>query len=109
MTISLLMRTCIPFAAIALASCGDSQDDGPRKGELASGKILERSISDDMLPYDTVRSQPPRAEPSEAQSGQGAADENGGAAANETASAPAAPPSAGAGNPGGDPVTPGAE
>ena len=33
---------------------------------MAGGKILDRSISDDMLPYDTLRSQPPLAEPERA-------------------------------------------
>lgn len=47
---------------LAPGACGDAEDAGrdARPGK-ASGTILQRSISDDMLPYDTVTSQPPRA------------------------------------------------
>lgn len=49
------------IALLALSAC-DREQEPATKG-VAQGKILERSISDDMLPYDTVRSQPPRLEP----------------------------------------------
>lgn len=53
----------IGLAAGALTACGEKDKD-PAPGQRAvGGKILERSIGDDMLPYDTVRSQPPLAKP----------------------------------------------
>ena len=46
-------------AALALGACsGDKKDEGAGKAE---GEILPGSTSDAMLPYDTVRSQPPLA------------------------------------------------
>lgn len=66
-------------AAGALAACGE-QEKEPAPGQQAvSGKILERSVSDDMLPFDTVRSQPPLAEP----------DKSDGAASNQSSQKPA--------------------
>ena len=48
---------------IVAAAC---QDNNPKaaEGAKAGGAILERSITDDMIPYDTIRSQAPLAEPS---------------------------------------------
>ena len=54
------MRPIAAFAVLLLlAACGDkSEDDDERR---ASGQVLEGTISDSMLPLDTVRSQPPLA------------------------------------------------
>ena len=55
-------RPLLPLAiAVSLAACGDgpAADDG----RAAPGEVLEGTISDAMLPLDTVRSQPPLAEP----------------------------------------------
>lgn len=41
-----------------LCGCGDDAEKAPDSGS-ASGKILERSISDEMLPLDRLRSQAP--------------------------------------------------
>jgi hypothetical protein len=46
-------------AALALAGCHhDGKSDDQR---TAAGQVLSGSISDGMLPYDTLRSQPPLA------------------------------------------------
>ena len=41
-----------------LAACGDQQDKGPER-KTAAGEVLGGSISDAMLPLDTVQSQSP--------------------------------------------------
>lgn len=46
-----------------LTACGG---DTPDDARAPSGEVLEGTISDSMLPLDTVRSQPPLAEPSAA-------------------------------------------
>lgn len=48
---------------LALAACGEEAETDPGDGGSATGEILEGSISDEMLPYDRVRSQPPLAAP----------------------------------------------
>lgn len=47
------------LALLTLSACGEKGKDGA-KGS-AEGEVLEGSISDAMLPLDTVRSQPPLA------------------------------------------------
>ncbi|MBH5323528.1 hypothetical protein [Aurantiacibacter sediminis] len=50
-------------ALMLLAACNGDEvpaDDDPRE---ASGEVLEGTISDDMIPLDQLRSQPPLAEP----------------------------------------------
>ena len=83
-------------ACLALGGCGDTEEPSRRDGAAkASGKILARSITDEMLPYDTVSSQPPRAKlkptagasAAEAESEAGAADD---AETAETAGEPTA-------------------
>lgn len=51
-------------AFLALGAC--KQEESPSQKAAAGAKILPRSVSDDMLPYDTVRSQSPLAEPAAA-------------------------------------------
>jgi hypothetical protein len=53
---------------LALAACGSDPAPGTDGGGTASGEVLEGSISDAMLPVDTVQSQSPPLEkaPSEA-------------------------------------------
>lgn len=46
-------------AALALGGCKEK----PEQKQAAGGELLPRSVSDDMPPYDTVRSQPPLANP----------------------------------------------
>ena len=47
-------------AALALSACGKGKTPDHA---VAGGELLPRSVSDDMLPYDTVRSQPPLSNP----------------------------------------------
>lgn len=58
-------------AALALSACGGDPD--PAEDGSASGEVLEGSISDAMLPLDTVQSRSPPLETPRA--GAGAADE----------------------------------
>lgn len=54
------MRVLAALAVcVALAACGDTETEDD--GRTAGGQVLEGSISDSMLPLDTVRSQPPLA------------------------------------------------
>lgn len=46
----------VTIACVLLAACGSGSDDDQR---TASGQVLEGSISDAMLPLDTVTSEPP--------------------------------------------------
>lgn len=60
--------------AVLLAACGDDPAPVLEEGEReASEEVLERTISDDMLPLDQVRSQAPLAEPEAAEDGEGGA------------------------------------
>ena len=46
---------------LALAGCQQEKAGGGKGGATDAGEILPGSASDAMLPYDTVRSQPPLA------------------------------------------------
>ena len=48
-------------SALLLAACDAKQQTEDGQAD-AGGRILDRSITDDMLPYDTVRSRPPAAQ-----------------------------------------------
>jgi hypothetical protein len=57
-----LRLALILMAPLALAACGSGTSDKKQKDQrTAAGEILPGSVSDAMLPYDTVRSQPPLA------------------------------------------------
>jgi len=78
--------------ALPLAACGDK--GGGDGGRTASGQVLEGTISDAMLPLDTVTSQPPlqKIEPSASGTAAGrdaAAQEEEGEAPAEVTPAPA--------------------
>ena len=62
------MRVLAALAVcLLIAACADKSDeDDERK---ASGQVLEGTISDSMLPLDTVRSQPPLAKETDAADG----------------------------------------
>ena len=85
----------LPIALLAaLPSCGDEPEDAAAdSGRSAAGEVLEGSISDEMLPYDRLRSQPPLAEVVENDAGD-AEDGRGVAPAADAAAtaAAAAPP-----------------
>lgn len=52
-------RLLVPLlATAALAACGGEAETGPER-RSAAGEVLGGTISDDMLPLDTVRSQSP--------------------------------------------------
>ena len=54
-------RLLLALPAFALlAACGG---DAPADGRAASGEVLEGTISDEMLPVDRVRSEPPLEDP----------------------------------------------
>lgn len=80
----------ICLIALALGACSDDKrDNGAGK---AAGEILPGSVSDAMLPLDTVRSQAPLAPKAEA-AGNKAAETDPSEASSEAAD-PAAPPPA---------------
>ena len=68
---------CIFAASLALAACGDdaAEVDERNAEETARGEVLGGTISDDMLPLDSVTSQSP---PREIESGEAGADQDGG-------------------------------
>lgn len=51
----------VASAFLVLGAC--KQEESPSQKAAAGAKILPRSVGDDMLPYDTARSQSPLAEP----------------------------------------------
>ncbi|AXB75726.1 hypothetical protein [Novosphingobium sp. P6W] len=55
MNASRLMILTAAGTVLLLGGCNKSADDQPKAA--AGGDLLPRSASDDMLPYDTVRSQ----------------------------------------------------
>lgn len=57
----------LALATAWLGACGDNSRQASETIDRAEGEILERSIADDMLPYDSLRSQPPLADPEEAE------------------------------------------
>lgn len=48
---------------MSLSACDGGKEDATPTISKAEGEILPRSVSDDMLPYDTLQSQPPLAAP----------------------------------------------
>ena len=62
-----LAALAMPALVLALAGCQAEKKPANAKGTVA-GEILPGSASDAMLPYDTVRSQPPLAPQTESAS-----------------------------------------
>lgn len=62
----LIMALVLPI----LASCGEKKQAAPSRA-MAAGEVLPGSVSDAMLPVDTVRSQPPLAPKTEPGAGKG--------------------------------------
>lgn len=106
-------QTVLPRAALALVVAaalpltGCNQEKQPAQA-AAAGEILPRSVTDDMLPYDTVRSQASPAAPAAMESGTSTDRRPAatGADANGSTAADSAADDAGAQS---DPVTPAAE
>lgn len=77
-----LAGVALAVLTAGLIACGDARRSETQTIDEAEGEILEASVRDDMLPYDTLRSQPPLAEVEEesnakpaAQAAQTSADE----------------------------------
>lgn len=89
-----LRLVLILLAPLALSACGSGTDKKQKDQRTAAGEILPGSASDAMLPYDTVRSQPPLAPKDVAKPGaKGAvADEAEASASDAAADSAAAPP-----------------
>ena len=91
----------LPMLAL-LAACGGASSGNDSRA--ASGEVLEGTISDEMLPVDRARSEPPLEDPEAFAKVRGAADradatgtpegDNGGATETETGEAEAAEPAA---------------
>ena len=58
------------IALLALSGCQDKKPAAPSKA-TAVGEVLPGAVSDEMLPVDTVRSQPPLAPKSESGTSKG--------------------------------------
>jgi hypothetical protein len=58
----LIAGASLAAIALCLSAC-DSQQETPSTIRMAEGEILERSVSDDILPYDRLTSQPPLEQP----------------------------------------------
>lgn len=72
--------SALPALSLALLVAGCGGESAPADDNLAaSGEVLEGTISDDMLPLDDLRSQPPLVEP--ASTPQGGSSPAGSAAA----------------------------
>ena len=62
--IRLTQMLALPLAAgLLLAGCSKEPADDKEAGRTASGEVLQGSISDAMIPYDQLRSQPPIEQP----------------------------------------------
>ena len=57
---------CVALLTVQLAACGEKSGD-EANDVSAGGEILKRSVADDMLPYDTIKSHPPLARPATAE------------------------------------------
>jgi hypothetical protein len=87
LTLSRSLALLLPLAL--LAGCNDKPSRNDQRS--ASGEVLEGTISDDMLPLDKLKSQPPLLAPSEGKTTpEGVADEASGAddATSETSAEP---------------------
>ena len=58
--ISLSRLAVIALSAMTLTSCGGSGDSQPN-AEAVNSRILEGSVSDEMIPFEKLRSEPPAA------------------------------------------------
>lgn len=68
------LRRVAPLAVLLLAACGDAASD-QADGATATGEILPASLSDDMIPTDTLRSQAPHVQETPTTTGEDAAPE----------------------------------
>jgi hypothetical protein len=82
MTVKRLLLALPAFAL--LAACGGNAPAN-NDGRAASGEVLEGTISDEMLPLDSVRSEPPLEDPEAFAKARSVADEGGAAEGEEGA------------------------
>lgn len=88
-----MIRAAAPvLLALALAACGDKAASNGDERKTAAGEVLGGSISDDMLPLDTVTSQSPPLRERTATSGSGDADDPANAPPVDSDEGPGAPP-----------------
>ena len=64
------IKTCTALSIVCAATLalGACKDDAADQRKAAGGELLPRSVTDDMPPYDTVRSQSPLVNPEAAAS-----------------------------------------
>jgi hypothetical protein len=74
---SRLLAAAMPI--LLLAGCGGGSDSDKADKRTASGEVLEGTISDAMLPLETVKSQPPllKVQPAEEQTNEEGAEGDG--------------------------------
>lgn len=58
-----MIRIAVPLIGLMLALAACKGEEKPAQDARAAGEILPGSASDAMIPYDTVRSEPPLAPP----------------------------------------------
>ena len=87
MKAGITVRAAIAAPLLLLAACNDEPAATKGEGDAdAAAEVLEGTISDEMLPLDRVRSQPPLAEgESEGESGEENGEDADGASPDETA------------------------
>ncbi|MBM3596551.1 MAG: hypothetical protein FJX31_12510 [Alphaproteobacteria bacterium] len=83
--ISLPRLASTVFAALALAACGGAGDEATG-GESENSRILEGSVSDEMIPFEKLRSEPPAAKIEAGEGKAGAAGTSGSRAGSSQAS-----------------------
>ena len=91
-----IAAAALTIATACLGACGDADRNDAATIDKAEGEILEPAVADDMLPYDTLRSQPPLADPEEAKKSGAAGRGPGSGAGAAEGEAPPAPSKAAA-------------
>ena len=91
----ILHMRLVALAALPLALAACQGEKKPAEARTAQGEILDGSVSDAMLPLDTVRSQPPLA-PEATETGKPGKEGKHGDASSEAASEAAEAPAAAA-------------
>ncbi len=87
-------QASVPILALALAVAGCNGEEKPAQDARAAGEIMPGSASDAMVPYDTVRSEPPLAPKPTASARAGASDDDEEAGEDDAAEPETAPPDA---------------
>ncbi|MEN9932116.1 MAG: hypothetical protein RIS17_689 [Pseudomonadota bacterium] len=93
------MNRRLPTILVAVALVSACKDNPENDRRTASGQVLEGTISDEMLPLDTVQSQPPLMKAEPIKGADAKAEEAEEAAAPDAAATPDAPEEASAAQP----------